>query len=668
YITNPLATGYQGYVTFPDGNRRYAIAAGTAANPHGGKNAQDTYDHRTDAFRTGHFLDNNLTLSGGNDKSSFLVSYSSLNQDGVVKTFSDYNRQTARINAATRFNNWMQVSANVGYTKIKSGRVQEGDNVDGILLSSLRTPGDFNNALYTGMYTNELGQIFGNAHVSYRNPLGKDLGTTYANPLWNINNNSNTSDVNRIVGTFEMNLTPLSWLSATGRFGLDNFTDNRQERFARNSANFPRGYLSKNWINEGQFNTDFFTVAKKALNENFKGSFLAGYNYNSRRRATLSSAITNFIIPTAPDIITNALNTNLTAGNFNSLIRTYAFYGQLDLEAYSSLFLTLTGRNESASTFGADTRSSFFFPSAALAWQFTDLSFLKNSTVLSFGKLRATWGQVGIQPQPYQNFTTFNPATYSDTFTSGLSSNSQLYGGGYVRSAIQGNNLLRPEIKTETELGVDLRFLNNRLSFSATAYTNRTLDVILPISISSATGFAVRNTNAAELKNRGLELEAGGDVLRIKDFGWNLSANFSLNRNKVVSLAGVTAYTLPDSFIQNSSLISGQPFGVFLSTDFLKDQTGKYILDSNGFPQPGNGVEIIGDPNPNWRGGLGSRFSFKNVSFYMLIDRVSGNDFFNGTRGSMYAFGTHGDQGNTVITPAGGLKDVTGALIPAGIA
>lgn len=666
YITNPSLAGYQGFVTFPDGTSRYAIASGTAANPHGGKNAQDSYDHGEDAFQTGHFFDNDLSVSGGNDKSSFLVSYSGLNQDGVVKSFSDYNRQTARINAATKFTDWMQVSANVGYTKIKSSRVQEGDNVDGILLSSLRTPGDFNNALYTGVYTNEIGQMFSDAHVSYRNPLGKDLNTIYANPLWNINNNSNTSDVSRIVGTVELNLTPTPWLSATGRFGLDNFTDNRLERFARNSANFARGYLSKNWIDEGQFNTDFFALAKKTLNKNIRGSFLAGYNYNSRRRASLSNAITNFIIPTAPDIITNALNTNLTAGNFNSLIRTYAFYGQLDVEAYSSVFLTLTGRNESASTFGSDTKSSFFFPSAALAWQFTDLEFLKNSAVFSFGKLRATWGQVGIQPQPYQNFTTFNSATYSDTFTSGLSSNSQLYGGGYVRSAIQGNNLLRPEIKTETELGVDLRFFKNRLSFSATAYTNHTRDVILPINISSATGFAVRNSNAAELKNKGLEFEAAGDVLRIKEFAWNLSANFSMNRNKVVSLAGATAYTLPDSFIQNSSLIPGQPFGVFLSTDFLKDQTGKYVLDNNGFPQPGNGVEIIGDPNPDWRGGLGSRFSYKNISLFMLFDRVAGNDFFNGTRGSLYAFGTHGDQGNTVIAPAGGLKDVNGNVIAAG--
>ncbi len=668
YITNPAAAGYQGFVTLSDGSIRYAIPAGNAANPHGGKNSTQVYDHATDAFETGHFLDNTLNISGGNDHSTILISYGNLNQQGVVKNFSDYNRQTARVNVSDRFTDWFNASASIGYTKIKSSRVQEGDNVDGILLSSLRTPPDFNNGLFNGTYTDPAGQIFTDAHVSYRNPLGKDLNTIYANPLWNIDNNRNSSDVDRFTGTMEFNIIPAKWLTTTGRFGVDNFTDNRLERFARNSANFSKGYLSKNWISEKQFNTDLFAVAKINLSDNFGGSLLAGFNYNSRRRATLSDAITNFIIPTAPDILTNALNSNLTAGNYNSLLRTYGFYAQADVEAWHMVYLTVTGRNEYASTFGSKTKNSFFFPSAAVAWQFSQLKPFSNNSVFSFGKLRATWGQVGIQPQPYQNFTNFSTANYRDDFTSGLSGISTIYNGGYVRSTIEGNEYLRPEIKTEKEIGLDLRFLKNRISFSATGYSNNTKDVILPISVPSATGFTTRNANAAELKNNGVELELSATFINTGSFKWNLSANYSKNKNKVVSLAGVKAYTLPDSFIENASLVAGQPFGVFLSTDFLKDVKGNYVLDANGFPQAGTDVEIIGDPNPDWRGGLGSTFSYKALSLYFLFDRVAGNDFFNGTRGSLYAFGTHGDQGGTVITPAGGLKDVNGVTIPAGTA
>jgi hypothetical protein len=100
--------------------------------------------------------------------------------------------------------------------------------------------------------------------------------------------------------------------------------------------------------------------------------------------------------------------------------------------------------------------------------------------------------------------------------------------------------------------------------------------------------------------------------------------------------------------------------------DFLKNKSGQFILDANGFPQAGTDLEVIGDPNPDWRGGLGSTFSYKNLSLFVLFDRMQGNDFFNGTRGSLYSFGTHADQGNTVTAPAGGLKDVRGTIIPAG--
>ncbi len=668
YITDPTAPGYQGFITFADGTKRYAIAPGTAANPHGGKNATDTYDHTKDVFQTGHFTDNSLSISGGNARSNFLISYGNLNQDGVIKAYSNYQRNTARINVASQFTEWLRASANVGYTKTFSSRTQEGDNADGVMLSGTRTPPDYDNSYFEGVYTNPAGQVFNNAHASYRNPLGRDLSTIYSNPIWNLSNNRNTSDVDRLIGAVEVDITPVSWLNITGRTGIDNFTDTRLERFARTSGNYQNGYLSKNWITEKQFNTDVFATATRTVNNNFGGSLLLGVNYNSRRRATLSDAITNLIVPTAPDILTNALNSNLSASNLNSLIRTYAYYVQAEVQAYNQFFLTLTGRSESASTFGAKTNASFFFPSAALAWQFSKVPGLESSSWLSFGKLRLTAGQVGIQPQPYQNFTTFGSATFGDIFTRGLSAASSLYGGGYVRSTTAGNDFLRPERKTEVEAGVDLRFLRNRFSLSATAYSNNTKDVILSLNVPTETGYAIRNTNAAELSNKGLELEASADLLARGDFRWNLSANFSLNRSKVVSLAGASVYILPDSYMQNSSLIPGQPFGIFYSTDFLKNESGKYILDANGFPQGGTGNEIIGNPNPAWRGGLGSTVSYKGLSLYALFDRVAGNDFFNGTRGSMYSFGVHGDQANTVVAPAGGLKDVNGNLIAGGTA
>ncbi|MFT4031094.1 MAG: SusC/RagA family TonB-linked outer membrane protein [Siphonobacter sp.] len=664
YITDATQSGYNGYVTFPDGTQRYAIASGTASNPHGGKNSRETYDHSKDVFQTGHFWDNNLTISGGNARSNLLLSYSNLDQDGIVKGFSKYKRNNVRLNASSQFTDWLKASANIGYTKSYSTRIQQGDNVDGILLGGMRTSPDFDNSYYTGDYTSPTGAITNDVHVSYRNPLGANA-TIYSNPLWNVRNNRNSTDVDRITGSAEIGITPVNWLSITGRAGIDNFTDTRLERFAKLSATYSNGFLSKYWVIEKQFNTDVFARATKTFNSDFNGSVLVGVNYNNRRKELISDEITNLIVPNAPDILTNALNSNLTAYNYTSLMRTYAYYAQAELGAYDQLFLTLTGRSESASTFGSKTKSSFFFPSAALAWQFTKLASLNNSPFLSFGKLRLTWGQVGIQPQPYQNYTSFSSASYSDSYAGSLSSASSLYGGGYIRSTTAGNDYLRPEIKTEAEAGLDLRFLDNKINFSITGYSNTTKDVILSLSVPSETGYTVRNQNAAKLSNKGIEIEAGADVLRLGEFNWNLSVNFSLNRNKVLSLAGSEAQILSDSYQENASLIEGQPFGVFYSTDFVKGSDGKYTLDSNGFPQSGTTNEIIGNPNPKWRGGLGSTFSYKTFTLSVLFDRVSGNDFYNGTRGALYSFGTHADQG-VAVAPAGGLKTISGTTIAEG--
>ncbi len=674
FITDSNDPNYNGYVTFPDGSRRYAIASGDASNPHGGKKSKDIFDHAKDVFQTGHFIDNALTISGGNAKSNFLISYSNLAQEGVVKKFSTYDRNTARINASSQFTEWLRVSANVGYSNVVSNRIQQGDNVDGIILGGFRTPPDFDNSKFTGVYTDATGAVFPDAHVSYRNPLGIDQNTIYSNPVWNINNNKNTSAVDRITGNIELSIDPLSWLNITGRVGIDNFTDNRLERFARNSATWSSGYLSKDWISEKQFNVDAFVKVNKTFNGNFSSNFLVGVNYNSRRKAIFQNALSALIVPTAPDILTNGLNSNQSPSNFNSLIRTYAYYLQADLQAYDMLFLTLTGRSESASTFGVNTSSSFFFPSAALAWQFTKLDALKDNNIISFGKLRMTWGQVGIQPQPYVNFTTFSPAAYGDAYANGLSSSSSLYGGGYVRGLnpilgqfVAGNDFLKPERKTEIEVGIDLRMLKNRLSFSATLYDNNTKDVILTLNTPEETGYSNINKNAAELSNKGIEVELGGDVIKKGDFTWNIAANFSANRNKVISLSGSAAQQLPDSYQQGASIIEGQPFGVFYSTDFQRTNEGKYVLDAKGFPRATVQNQIIGDPNPLWRAGLGTTISYKNLSLYILLDKVYGNSFYNGTRGALYNFGVHADQGVTSVAPAGGLKTWgSGSDIPAG--
>lgn len=661
FITDPAASGYNGYVTFPDGTRRYAIAAGTASNPHGGKNSRDVWDHTNDVFQTGHYTDNNLGITGGNAKSNFYLGLANLNQVGIIKNFSDYKRNSIRFNVSNALTDWMRVSVNSNYVSMNSNRVQQGDNVDGLLLGMLRTPPDFNNNYYTGDYTDKTGSTFTKRHVSYRNPLGAGQGPGFANPLWNIYNTSNTTNVDRIVGNVELSIDPTSWLNITGRTGIDNFTDKRVYNFPIYSATYINGHLDKQYITERQFNNDFFVKANKQFGGKFALTALAGVNYNNRYKETVTASINNFLIPEAPPLLNNALNSNLSASNVSSLIRTYAYYAQLNFEALDMFFVELTGRNESASTFGSKAAKSFFFPSASLAWQFTKLEPLANSAFLSFGKLRASYGEVGIQPNPYLTSTPFNGSIYYDAYASTLVGTSDNYQGGYLRSYTYGNLGLKPERKSEIEVGVDLRFLRDKLSLSLTAYKNDTRDVILQLPTSPSTGYSNSWQNSAHLQNKGFEAELTYNVLQIGAFNWKLNANWSMNRNKVVSLAGSDAQWIG----YESAIVEGQPFGVFYDVDFQKDEGGKYILDANGFPMGGTTPGVIGNPNPKWRGGIGSNFTFKDFSLYALFDAVQGNQVWSGAHGALYNYGTHADVGHESTSDVP-LKTNTGVVIPAG--
>jgi TonB-linked SusC/RagA family outer membrane protein len=665
------------FTTFSDGTTRYATANGTGsswdgtdntvysgtAKVHGGKNSTDTYDHRKDVFQTGHYTDNNLTLSGGNSRTNFLLSYSNLSQQGVIKNFSDYKRNSARINAVSQFTDWIRGSASASYVGSYSTRAQTGDNLDGLMLGGLRTPPDFDNSHYVGTYTDASGNVFPNKHVAYRDQLGSGDHPVYSNPLWNINNNKNTTQVDRFMGNFELSADPTSWLNFTGRTGIDYFTDKNNELFPLHSASFPNGFFQVNNTTEKQVNMDFFSRLNKQFNSDFGGTLIVGVNYNDRFRETDHTAITGFTVPDAPTNLNNGLNSNLQAYTYKTHIRTYAYYAQADFHAYDQLFLTLTGRSESASTYA----NSFFFPSAALAWQFTKLEALSSGSTLSFGKLRATWGQVGIQPQPYLGKTTFVPGAYFDSYAYGLQASSSIYGtGGFVQNSLAGNPNLKPERKTEFELGTDLRFLNDRLSLSFTAYSNHTDDVILNLNLPEATGFDQQTRNAAKIQNKGLELELGYDVIKKGNFTWNISGNWSANRNKVVSLAGSEAQTVPGGgTYAGQSLIEGKPFGVFYGQVLQHDEKGKYILDSNGFPQGGTQSEVYGNPNAKWRSGLGTTISYKALSLYVLFDKVYGNDFWNGTRGALNTFGTSKETGNLSVSDVD-LKTANGAIIPAG--
>lgn len=652
------------YIILPDGSRRYRVASGTTTNPHGGKQSKSTFDHSKDLFRTGVYYDNNLSFSGGDEKSTFYASIANLTQKGILKAGSDYNRWSFRFNGDRKFGDNVKLSTGINYSNVASNRVQQGSNLNGIFLGGLRTSPDFDNTFYEGTYVNAAGIQFPKRQIAYRNSIGSATNSVYDNPFWVINKINDNSKVDRFGANFELSVKVAKDLQFIERVGIDYYNDAVTTFFPTiASGNNNGGTYTNQTTSERLFNNQVLLKYSRVLSNKLNLDVLAGHNYNSNNYSNVGATIRNFILPDAPPNFANAPSTSKTPFNSFSRLKKAGFLGQVDLVWDNMVFLQLTGRNEQASSYSGQ----FFFPSTSLGWVFTKLGAFQDNKVLSFGKIRGSWGRIGVEPGSYLTQTYFTPTVSLEGWGPQLDASSVTYGGGgYGRSFLKGNPSIKPEIKQEAEIGADFRFLSNKISLSFTYYQNKTKDAVLNTQVASSTGYDSKWTNAGEIENKGYELDLGVDWLKGKDF--SVSSNFiwSQNRNKVISLAGVQSVFLNGFTGSDSRAVVGYPLGVLWGEDWSRNDKGEILLDANGFPQGKSASSmVIGNPNPDWTGAINTTVKWKNLSLGFLIDRVQGGDVWNGTKGALYTFGTHFDMGHEAVAPQD-LKTVLGAIIPAG--
>ncbi len=649
-----------GYFVGNTGNTLYPITT---------KNSQQAYVQKNydDVFRLGTMMDNSLSVSGGDSKSNYFISLNDMYQKGVVRNSSNYRRTGVRVNAGKQFNKWLNISNKASYVLSNSNRLQAGINNAGLLIGLLRTPPDFDNGDYTGKYFSAPGGAFiDNRQRSYRNNIGASANPGFNNPLWVINSLKNKSTVNRFINSAEINIKPVNWFTLTTRAGLDYFTDLQTNYFPYYSANAITGQYSREEYTESQFNIDVIGRAEHDFSDDISTNITLGFNYNSLKTSTLGGQSLNFILPNGPQDFNNATPANIsTVDRFVKRVSN-AGYTSVGASFKDQLFLNATGRLEAASTFGELASNTFFYPSADIAWQFSKLNVFKDVSWLSFGKVRASFGIVGVQPLSYQTNTIYVARSWGDGLGGAL--DPALYGtGSYVQSDDQGNPYLRPERKQEFEVGTDLRFLNDKISLSFTYYQNVTKDALISVTQSPSTGFNTRYANAGEIQNNGVEIDLGYNIIRKKDLSLDLNMNWTRNRNLVTDLNGAGSITLGGSAGVSSRAVEGYALGILFSNKFLKDAGGKNLLDANGFPQVDPTAAPIGDPNPEWRGAVGFNLKYKNFYLNALVEHSQGGKVINGTEGVLLDYGTSAAVGKESISTSA-LKRYNGTTIPANTA
>ena len=465
------------YFEAQNGNIYYPINSG-------GKNSKETFvdDNFNQVFGTGHSINQNISISGAGEKGNIYLSFGKLKSEGIIKN-STYDKINASLNAGYKFNDKFSVKGKVNYITTKSNRIQQSSNVNGLYLGLLRNAPDVSIRDYIGTYYNSSGTPTPLRQRSYRNTYGSKTNSAYNNPLWTVNELENLNNVDRYLINLETTYKPIEKVTLIARGGVDNYIDFRSSFFPMfSSGSTPQNgfYFTEN---RDLKNLSFDLIGRTNfdLREDLNLSATLGYGHNNRERYSTYLRAQNFIFNTRlKDFGTLATDENIRGLNSKSFFKSDRVYSVLGLK-HKEVFLNLTGAYETFSS----SSTGVFYPAADVSWNFSNIKTFEDS-VLSFGKFRASFGQVGVAPQRHRFATTFEGFVYND-YSDPIDIVN--FGGGFKLNDDLGNPNLKPEIKTEFEIGTDLKFFNDRVGLNFTYYKNEINDVLLDVSLSPSSGF-----------------------------------------------------------------------------------------------------------------------------------------------------------------------------------
>jgi len=643
-----------------------------------------TYDHGAEVFETGRAIDNTLSISGGSDRTTFYLSLSQLNQDGfIVQNTDRYERYTARFSGShTLFEN-LVISASASVVQTKNTGSDRGNSVNGVGISALRQPPDFNAKQYLGGPAN--------LHRSWRFPNpGATAFTTnrgFDNPFYALNYDQLEGQTGRYFGNLNINWKPLLWLAVNWTLGGDYNSDDRTYAYGPASSGQSGGSMERWQFYDRVFDHTLTATGSHTFNPNINGQLTLGQNLNETYFRQVDVFAQTWLAPT-PYKLSNT-TTRTLPNDAETRRRVEGYFAQANLDLYDQLFLQARIRNDANSAFGLGHQRAWY-PGGSVAWSFGKAVRLPERYI-TFGKVRMAYGESGQQPPLYATQDIFTTAAFAD-FNPGSLQGTTINGiGGLYSSATRGNPDIEPERVKELEFGFDLSLLSGRADLSITRYDSKSQDVIFGVPLAPSTGFTGINVNAGSLSNKGWELTSDIRVLQRADFSVEFGLNWARNRNIVTSL-GVTQdqidglVPLPtvancgpearyarcqtgigSSFAgQTTHAQVGYPLGVWRSNDFARcgrglttvsfagtthdvgaacvgAPDGALFIAANGFPITDPNIRAIGNPWPDWTAGISGTITYKGFQLTAFLDHRHGGNVLNMTRSSMGQYGTHAD-------------------------
>ena len=587
----------------------------------GQKVKMQSYDNLDNYYGTGTELQENVTLSQQYGKTSIYASMTNMNNKSMTPGCK-LNRTNLMLRGVTSFgkNDAWTFDGKVQYIRNKANnRPVSGNNNNNSALGLFTFPTtldirDFENC------------IDENNEMVWWNKDGN-------NPYWMSKYSLSDDSRDRFLMNASLKYKVLSWLTAEIKAGTDMYTLEATRRVYSGNSNVTTLYEQNiNHFYENNFSY-LLTATKDNIFDKFGGTVTFGGNLMATKKTGMKGLASKLVIPNKFSLNNGEnkadISETYTQKKINSL------YGTVGINYDGWAFLDATFRNDWSSALSKENRS-FFYPSVSASWLFGEMFNKigkKMPSWFSFGKIRASYAEVGNDMDPYQLYNLYSTSPDSHGGITASSSNT-LY-----------NKNVKNELIKSYEVGVELKFLNNRLGLDFAWYKSNATNQLMNLPVNSLSGYNYKKINAGDIQNTGVELMAYATPIRTKDFEWTINYNISHNNNTIKDLYdGVDRYQLGGYDNIRIYAIKGGKYGEIWGTKFLRVEDGQYkgqlLLTSDGLPQATSEMEKIGDQQATCNMGLTNSFSYKGWNLSFQIDARIGGEIFSGTNAMMQRSGT----------------------------
>ncbi len=575
-------------------------------------------DNAKDFLRTGSLLENSIQLNYGGEQASFTGGFSRMDNEGIIPN-SAISRTSVNVGGRANLENGLFVNANVNYVQTNQATPQVSNAVgenSSVVERLLLTPTMYD---LTGLPFED---PVTNANLYNRSDVD--------NPYWVAKYAPYTSDVDRVFGKIQVGYDLADWLTVSYQVGFNAYNDRRKDVIQKGSYNTPLGRIIIDNIYREELDANLLLTATHDLTDNLSLRAIVGHNVNQRLTQRNTEEGNGIIVFGNNNFTNTAAQRVLRDEQFKQ--RFQGVFGDLQFAYKDTYFLNLVARNDWSSTLPADNRS-YFYPGASASVIFTDALGIQ-SGFLNFGKIRAGITRVGNEAEPYKTRTPFITNSNFNESEFPFTANGTTY-NALTLSDNSGSPNLKPEFITEFEVGTELQLLNGRVGIDFTYYNKLTTNSIAQVVLAPSSGFSTKLTNIGELRNSGIEI--GLDLTPISlasGLNWNIFTAFTRNRNVVEDLGGANQIVVGGRPEYNILVVhqAGQPFGQLYGPKMLRDDEGNIVIQNSqlGRPLPG-GLDIIGDPNPDFIVGVTNTITFKGITLSALIDYKHGGDMWSYT-------------------------------------